>query len=240
MENDDGTVMMQNAKLILLRHGESLYNKENLFTGWTDIDLSGKGKEEAKRAGEILVKHALYPDICFTSWLQRSIHTAQLLLSVMHWEHIDAVRNWKLNERHYGAWQKQNKDKVKAEVGEKKFMAIRRGYAAPPPPLSEEDYLLLQKDPKYRRLDPHLLPHSESLEETAKRTLSYFHEVIVPQLNKGKTVLVSAHGNSLRALLMEIEKLSANEIVNVNIPTGQPILYHFDETLRMVKKAYLE
>ena len=232
--------MMQGAKLILLRHGESLYNKENLFTGWTDVDLSEKGKEEAKRAGEILLKHALYPDICFTSWLQRSIHTAQLLLSVMHWEHIDAIRSWKLNERHYGAWQRQNKDKVKAELGEKRFMAVRRGYDTPPPPLSEEDFLLLQKDPKYHRLDPHLLPHSESLKETAKRTLSYFYEVIVPQLDKGKTVLVSAHGNSLRALLMEIEHLGANEIVNVNIPTGRPILYSFDETLRMIKKEYLE
>ncbi|HHO65482.1 MAG TPA: 2,3-diphosphoglycerate-dependent phosphoglycerate mutase [Epsilonproteobacteria bacterium] len=231
---------MQGAKLILLRHGESLYNQENLFTGWTDVDLSPKGKEEAKHAGEILLKHALYPDICFTSWLQRSIHTAQRVLSVLQWEHIDAIRSWKLNERHYGAWQKQNKDKVKAEIGEKRFIAVRRGYDTPPPPLSEDDFLLLQQDPKYHKLDPHLLPHSESLKQTAKRTLSYFYEVIVPQLDKGRTVLVSAHGNSLRALLMEIEHLTANEIVNVTIPTGRPILYSFDETLRMVKKAYLE
>ncbi len=231
---------MQGAKLILLRHGESLYNKENLFTGWTDVDLSEKGKEEAKRAGEILLKHALYPDICFTSWLQRSIHTAQMVLSVLQWEQIDAMRSWKLNERHYGAWQKQNKDRVKAEIGEKRFMAVRRGYDTPPPPLSEDDLLLLQQDPKYHKLDPHLLPHSESLKQTAKRTLSYFYEVIVPRLDAGETVLVSAHGNSLRALLMEIEHLSSEEISHVNIPTGQPILYSFDETLRMVKKAYLE
>lgn len=232
--------MMQGAKLILLRHGESLYNKENLFTGWTDVDLSAKGKEEAKRAGEILLKHALYPDICFTSWLQRSIHTAQLVLSVMQWEQIDAIRSWKLNERHYGAWQKQNKDKVKAELGEKRFMAVRRGYDTPPPPLNSDDFEALLKDPKYRTLEKHLLPHSESLKETAKRTLSYFYDVIVPQLEEGKTVLVSAHGNSLRALLMEIEHLNADEIVNVNIPTGRPILYQFDGTLKMVKKAYLE
>ena len=119
-------------------------------------------------------------------------------------------------------------------------MAVRRGYDTPPPPLSEEGFLLLQQDPKYHGLDPQLLPHSESLKETAKRTLSYFYDVIVPQLDEGKTVLVSAHGNSLRALLMEIEHLSAGEIVNVTIPTGQPILYHFDGTLRMVKKEYLE
>ncbi len=231
---------MQSPKLILLRHGESLYNRENLFTGWTDIDLSGKGREEAKRAGEILLKHALYPDICFTSWLQRSIHTAQLLLSVMQWEQIDAIRSWRLNERHYGAWQRQNKEKIKAETGEKRFMAVRRGYDTPPPPLSKADFEDLLKDPKYRTLERHLLPHSESLKDTAKRTLSYFYEVIVPQLDEGKTILVSAHGNSLRALLMEIEHLNANEIVNVNIPTGRPILYRFDETLRMVEKAYLE
>jgi len=232
--------MMKEAKLILLRHGESLYNKENLFTGWTDVDLSEKGEEEAKYAGEILLKHALYPDICFTSWLQRSIHTTQLLLSVMQWEHIDAIRSWKLNERHYGAWQKQNKDRVKAELGEKRFMAVRRGYNTPPPPLNKDDFILLQKDPKYNTLDPYLLPHSESLKATAKRTLSYFYEVILPQLDEGKTVLVSAHGNSLRALLMEIEHLNTDEIVNVTIPTGRPILYHFDGTLRMVKKEYME
>ena len=231
---------MQGAKLILLRHGESLYNKENLFTGWTDVDLSEKGKAEAKNAGEILLKHALYPDICFTSWLQRSIHTAQLVLSVMQWEQIDAIRSWKLNERHYGAWQKQNKEKIKAEIGEKKFMAVRRGYDTPPPPLSEDAFETLVKDPKYRTVDRHLLPHSESLKTTAKRTLSYFYNVITPQLDAGKTVLVSAHGNSLRALLMDIEHLSSEEIVNVTIPTGQPILYRFDETLRMVKKEYLE
>jgi len=231
---------MQGAKLILLRHGESLYNKENLFTGWTDVDLSEKGKVEAKCAGEILLKYALYPDICFTSWLQRSIHTTQLLLSVMHWEQIDAIRSWRLNERHYGAWQKQNKEKIKAEVGEKRFMAVRRGYDTPPPPLSNDDFEALVKDPKYRTLERDLLPHSESLKATAKRTLSYFYDVIVPQLDMGKTVLVSAHGNSLRALLMEIEHLTANEIVNVTIPTGRPILYSFDETLRMVKKVYLE
>lgn len=231
---------MQGAKLILLRHGESLYNKENLFTGWTDVDLSEKGKEEAKHAGEILLKHALYPDICFTSWLQRSIHTAQIVLSVLQWEHIDARRSWKLNERHYGAWQKQNKDRVKAEVGEQRFIAVRRGYDTPPPPLNEEDFLALRKEPKYRKLDTYLLPRSESLKATAKRTLSYFYEVVVPRLDAGETVLISAHGNSLRALLMEIEHLSAEEISHVNIPTGKPILYAFDETLRMVKKAYLE
>jgi len=231
---------MQGAKLILLRHGESLYNKENLFTGWTDVDLSEKGRAEAEHAGEVLLKHALYPDISFTSWLQRSIHTTQIVLSTMQWEHIDAVRSWKLNERHYGAWQKQNKEKIKAEVGAEKFLAVRRGYDTPPPPLNDEAYEALLKEPKYAALEPLLLPRSESLKMTAKRTLSYFYDVITPQLDAGKTVLISAHGNSLRALLMEIEHLTSEEIVNVSIPTGQPILYRFDETLRMVKKEYLE
>jgi len=231
---------MQGAKLILLRHGESLYNKENLFTGWTDVDLSEKGKEEARHAGEILQRQALYPDICFTSWLQRSIHTAQIVLSVLQWEHIDALRSWKLNERHYGAWQKQNKEKIKTEVGEQRFIAVRRGYDTSPPPLNEGDFLALKKDPKYYKLDAYLLPRSESLKETAKRTLTYFYEMIVPRLDAGETVLVSAHGNSLRALVKELEHLSDEEITHVTIPTGRPILYTFDETLRMVKKAYLE
>jgi len=231
---------MKTAKLILLRHGESLYNKENLFTGWTDVALSEQGKSEAEHAGEILEKHGLYPDICFTSWLKRSIHTTQILLRVLKWEHIDAIRSWKLNERHYGAWQTQNKDKIKKEVGEKVFVSIRRGYDTPPPPLSDTDFERLKNDPKYRSVNPAELPRSESLKDTRKRTLAYFFKMIVPELDKGRTVLVSAHGNSLRSLLMEIEHLTPEQIVKVNIPTGKPILYSLDETYRILKKEYLE
>ncbi len=227
------------AKLILLRHGQSLYNKENLFTGWTDIDLSEEGRAEAKKAGEILMRANLYPDICFTSWLKRAIHTAQIALRAMEWEHIDAIRHWKLNERHYGAWQRHNKDAIKQEVGEERFVAIRRGYDTPPPPLPDGDPRLPQNDPKYKNIDPALLPRSESLKDTRKRTLNYFAERIAPELARDKTVLISAHGNSLRALVMAIEKLTPEEIVKVEIPTGQPILYTFDETLHLLQKRVI-
>ena len=228
------------GKLILLRHGQSLYNKENLFTGWTDIDLSEEGRAEAQRAGEILMHADLYPDICFTSWLKRAIHTAQIALKTMEWEHIDCIKSWKLNERHYGAWQRHNKDAIKQEVGEERFVAIRRGYDTPPPPLPDGDPRLPQNDPKYKNIDPALLPRSESLKDTRKRTLNYFAERIAPELARDKTLLVSAHGNSLRALVMAIENLTPEEIVKVEIPTGQPILYTFDETLHLLQKRIIE
>jgi 2,3-bisphosphoglycerate-dependent phosphoglycerate mutase len=224
------------GKLILLRHGESLYNEENLFTGWTDIDLSEKGREEARRAGEILLRNDLFPDICFASWLRRAIHTAQLALREMAWEHIDCIKSWKLNERHYGAWQSHNKEAVRKEVGEEKFLAVRRGYTEKPPPLQDGDPRLADNDPKYRTLDPSLLPRSESLKDTGKRTLNYFAERIAPELARDRTVLLSAHGNSLRSLVMSIERLTPVEIVKVEIPTGTPIVYHFDETLHLLKK----
>ncbi len=227
------------GRLILLRHGQSLYNKRNIFTGWTDVDLSEEGIAEAKRAGQILKESGLYPELCFTSWLKRAIHTAQLALREMDWEQIDCVKSWKLNERHYGAWQQRNKDEVKAEVGEEAFVAVRRGYATPPPPLPDGDPRLPEKDPKFRLIDPQELPRSESLKDTRQRTLNYFYEAIAPELARDKTVLVSAHGNSLRALTMAIENLSPEAIVKVEIPTGIPILYRFDETLQMQEKKVL-
>ncbi len=224
-------------KLILLRHGQSIYNAKNLFTGWTDIDLSVQGRSEAKDAGKILLENGIYPDICFTSWLKRAIHTTQIALQTMAWEHIDCIKSWRLNERHYGAWQQRDKKEVEAEVGHKKFKAIRRGYALSPPPLQEGDIRVVQKDAKYKHIDPTLLPRAESLKETKIRTLGYYHDTIVPQLLLGKTVLVSAHGNSLRALVMEIEGLSANEIVHLEIPTGKPMMYTFDESMNVVDKS---
>ena len=225
------------ARLILLRHGESLYNKENLFTGWTDVELSEHGKEEAKEAAALLKNRQLYPDICFTSWLKRAIHTAQIVLSEMEWEQIDTIKSWKLNERHYGAWQQRNKEEVEAEVGETHFLAVRRGYDTPPPQLDEEDPRSARFDLKYHDLDPSLLPRSESLKDTKKRALNYYYGEIIPKLAQGKTVLVSAHGNSLRALVMEIEKLGVDEIVKLEIPTGKPIVYDCDEMLKM-KRVY--
>ncbi len=231
---------MKMARLVLLRHGESLYNKENLFTGWTDIDLSEKGVVEAQIAGRTLYKNDIFPDISFTSWLKRAIHTEQIVLKQMNWEHIDSIKSWKLNERHYGAWQQHNKDSIRLEVGEEKFVAVRRGYDTPPPPLPDNDPRLPEKDPKYIGIDPSQLPRSESLKDTRKRTLNFFVESIAPELARGKTVLVSAHGNSLRALVMAIEKLSQTEILKVEIPTGKPILYYFDETMHLLGKKFLK
>ncbi len=227
------------AKLILLRHGQSLYNAQNIFTGWTDIDLSSQGKEEAKAAGEILYQHQLYPDICFTSWLKRAIHTTQIVLETMAWEHIDCLKSWRLNERHYGAWQERNKKEVEEEVGHEKFIAVRRGYTASPPPLKKGDTRAVENDLKYHDIDSVLLPRCESLKETKARTLIYYHDSIVAQLILGKTVLVSAHGNSLRSLVMEIENIGEKEIVEVEIPTGKPILYKFDAQMKMVEKSLL-
>lgn len=224
------------ATLILVRHGQSIYNKENLFTGWTDIDLSTQGRREASHAAEILKQQRLYPDICFTSWLKRAIHTAQIILKEMAWEQIDCMKSWKLNERHYGAWQQRNKEEVKQEVGEKVFLRIRRGYETPPPPLEASDPRAAAFDPKYKNIDPALLPKHESLKDTHVRVKAYYSQTLLPELAKGKTVLVSAHGNSLRALVMEIEGLGKDAIVNVEIPTGVPIVYGYDHTMKMVAK----
>ncbi len=227
---------MAYATLILLRHGESVYNKENLFTGWTDVALSEKGRAEAVHAGEALKAKGLYPDICFTSWLKRAIHTAQIALEQMKWEHIDAYRSWRLNERHYGAWQQRNKDAVRQEVGDAHFLSVRRGYDTPPPPLDDVAYEALKHDPKYRSIDASLLPRSESLADTRKRTAIYVKEAIMPQLHLGKTVLVSAHGNSLRAMVMMLEQLSPEEIVKREIATAKPLLYLFDQSMNLIEK----
>jgi len=224
------------ATLILLRHGQSLYNEKNLFTGWTDVELSEQGRWEAKEAALLLKEQNLYPDICFSSWLKRAIHTMQIVLAEMEWEQVDTIKSWKLNERHYGAWQQQKKEEIEKKVGKEHFLAVRRGYDTPPPPLEANDPRAVLFDPKYNTLDPNLLPRSESLRDTRKRTLNYYYEAIVSQLAAGKSVLVSAHGNSLRSLVMGIEGLTSEEIVTLEIPTGKPLIYRFDETLQLREK----
>jgi 2,3-bisphosphoglycerate-dependent phosphoglycerate mutase len=226
-------------KLILLRHGQSLYNKENLFTGWTDVELSEEGKKEAVNAGKKLREAGLYPDICFTSWLKRAIHTAQLSLQTMEWEHIDCIKSWKLNERNYGAWQQRDKDAVEKEAGKEKFLAVRRGFSTPPPPLNAADERAPKFDKKYQNIDANLLPLSESLEDTKKRVMPYFFEEIVPQILDKKTVLVSAHGNSLRALVMHLDNISEDAIGELEIATGVLIVYEFDDTMQVVNKTFL-
>ncbi len=228
------------GKLILLRHGESEYNKKNLFTGWTDVNLTSQGKMEAEHAGKLLQKNSIYPNVCFTSWLKRAIDTAQILLKTISWEHIDCIKSWKLNERHYGAWQQRDKDEVKKEVGDRVFISIRRGYEASPPPLLDNDLRLARNDSKYTALDDRVLPRAESLKDTHLRTVNYFYEHIVPKLITEQTVLVSAHGNSLRALVMEIEHLTAKEISKVEISTAKPIIYSFDNIMKMKDKLILQ
>jgi 2,3-bisphosphoglycerate-dependent phosphoglycerate mutase len=235
-----GDSAVPRGELILLRHGQSRYNLENLFTGWTDVELSDRGVEEAKRAGRLLAEAKLYPDRCYTSWLRRAIHTAQWALREMGWEQIEVCRDWRLNERHYGAWQGRNKEAVKAEVGEERFVQIRRGYEVPPPALERDDPRHPRFDPKYRTLDPALLPATESLADTRRRTLACFHERIAPELVRGRTVLVSAHGNSLRSLVMAIEGISPEAITGVEIPTGELICYTFDGTLERIDKRIIK
>lgn len=227
------------SKLILIRHGQSVYNQRNIFTGWTDVELSEKGKKEAKEAGELLRENLLYPDICFTSWLKRAIHTTQIVLNTLEWEHIDVCKSWKLNERHYGAWQGKNKDEIKKEVGEEVFLSIRRGYDTPPPPLESDDKRSALFDKKYKDIDPKILPRSESLKDTKKRTVNYYFEKIIPYLTQNKTVLVSAHGNSLRSLVMQIENIDKKDIVKYEIPTGEIIVYDFDDIMQLTDKTIL-
>ena len=227
-------------KLILMRHGESIYNQKNLFTGWTDVALSKKGEQEAKEAGELLKKNGIYPDICFTSWLKRAIHTAQIALEELEWEHIDVIRSYKLNERHYGAWQGEDKTKVLQEYGEEKFVAVRRGYDVPPPPLEENDKRVVWKEKKYANISHKLLPLHESLKDTKKRAVNYFKEHIVKELQTDKTVLISAHGNSLRSLVMYLDRLTQEEIVKLEIPTGEIIVYTFDEDFNIKKREILK
>ena len=231
---------MSKTRLVLVRHGQSTYNQKNIFTGWTDVDLSQQGREEAKKAGALLKKNGIYPDICFTSWLKRAIHTAQIALNELEWEHIDILKSYKLNERHYGDWQGRDKDEVQKEVGEEKFLAVRRGFNVAPPPLDENDKRCVWNDTKYANIDKKLLPLHESLKETKKRVLEYYKEQIVLQLQKEKTVLISAHGNSLRALVMELERMTSKEIAKFEIPTGEIIVYDFDSEMNVIEKNILK
>lgn len=227
-------------RLILLRHGQSVFNKDNLFTGWTDVSLSEQGKQEAAHAGKLLLKNNILPDICFTSWLKRAIDTTNIALKEMDWEHIDIIKSWKLNERHYGAWQQQNKAQIQKQVGDEFFLSVRRGYDTPPPALSNNDERLPKNDSKYKNIDPSLLPLSESLQDTKKRTIEYFFEKITSELAKNKTVLVSAHGNSLRSLVMYFDKLTEDEITKVEIATGVITVYELSEDMGVIKKSILK
>ena len=226
-------------KLVLLRHGESEWNKLNLFTGWTDVELSDKGKEEAAQAGVTLKAEGYDFDICFTSYLKRAIHTLQLALDSMDRAWLPVVKSWKLNERHYGALQGLNKAETAEKYGEEQVKIWRRSFDVKPPALEPDDERNAAKQAAYRDVDPALLPAHESLETTIERVVPYFEETIKPAMAAGKRVLIAAHGNSLRALVKYFDNISSDEIIGVNIPTGVPLVYEFDENFRAVKHYYL-
>ncbi|MFH1875230.1 MAG: 2,3-diphosphoglycerate-dependent phosphoglycerate mutase [Pseudomonadota bacterium] len=226
-------------KVVLLRHGESIWNKENRFTGWTDVDLSDKGIEEAKKAGELLLKEGYIFDVAFTSVLKRAIRTLWLVQDKMDLMWIPVIRSWRLNERHYGALQGLNKSEMAKKFGEDQVLIWRRSYDIPPPALEESDERYPGKDPRYHDLDEHHLPLTECLKDTVARFLPYWNDTIVPQIKAGKKVLIAAHGNSLRALVKHLDDVSEKDIVSLNIPTGMPLVYELDEHLKPTNRYYL-
>ena len=226
-------------KLVLLRHGESEWNKLNLFTGWTDVDLTEKGREEAREAGRLLKQSGFDFDICYTSYLKRAIHTLNLALEQMDREWLPVYKTWLLNERHYGALQGLDKAETARRYGEEQVKIWRRSFDVPPPPLPADDERRPQHQPHYRNEDKSLLPLAESLKDTIARVVPYYKDVIVPQMVSGKRVLIAAHGNSLRALVKHFENLTEDEIMDVNIPTGVPLVYTLDSQLVITGKEYL-
>ena len=215
--------------LILLRHGESQWNEKNLFTGWVDVDLTDKGRAEAVRGGKLLVEQGVLPDVLYTSLLRRAITTANLALDAAdrHW--IPVHRDWRLNERHYGALQGLDKAETLAKYGQEQFMSWRRSYDTPPPPIEQGSTYSQDSDPRYAGIDA---PLTECLADVVKRFVPYFEQTIVPDLEAGKTVLIVAHGNSLRALVKYLDGMSDDEITGLNIPTGIPLKYELDENLK--------
>ncbi len=227
---------MSNYELILLRHGESEWNAKNLFTGWVDVRLSAAGEAEAARGGKLLVERNLLPDVVHTSLLRRAIHTSQLALDACdrHW--IPVRRSWRLNERHYGALQGKDKKETLAKYGEEQFKLWRRSYDVPPPPIDANDTYSQANDARYADLGADL-PATECLKDVVTRMMPYWQESIIPDLKSGKRVLVTAHGNSLRALVMHLDGILQSDIAELNIPTGIPLLYKLDADFKPVKKG---
>ncbi|MDR1729840.1 MAG: 2,3-diphosphoglycerate-dependent phosphoglycerate mutase [Prevotellaceae bacterium] len=226
-------------KLILVRHGESIWNLENRFTGWTDVDLSEKGIEEARKAGQSLKKSGIRFQVSYTSVLRRAIATHFYLASEADLLWIPNTQSWRLNERHYGALQGLNKAETAEKYGNEQVKIWRRSFDTPPPLLDEKDARHPRFEEKYHQLDPAILPLSESLKQTIDRVLPFWEDTIVPSLKDEKTVLVTAHGNSLRALTKHLEKISDQDIVNLEIPTGTPQIYELDQDLNPLKHYYL-
>ena len=226
-------------KLVLLRHGESTWNKENRFTGWTDVDLSERGREEAKRAGETLKAEGYVFDLAYTSVLKRAIRTLWMTLDELDLMWIPVTKAWQLNERHYGALQGLNKAETAAQFGDEQVLVWRRSYDVPPPVLTEDDPRFPGKDPRYASLTKDELPLTESLKETVARVVPYWHKHIVPDIKAGRRIVIAAHGNSLRALVKYLDDMSEEAIIKLNIPTGVPLVYELDESLKPIQHYYL-
>lgn len=226
-------------KLVLVRHGESIWNKENKFTGWTDVDLSEKGKEEAKKGGQTLKKEGYIFDVAYTSVLKRAIRTLWSVLDEMDLMWIPVHRSWRLNERHYGALQGLNKTEIANKYGDDKFMQWRRSYDIPPPALEKNDPRFPGNDPRYKELKPNELPLTECLKDTVARFMPLWNETLAPAIKSGKKVIIAAHGNSLRALVKYLDNMSEADIVKLNIPTGIPLVYELDDNLKPIKHYYL-
>lgn len=225
--------------VVLLRHGESVWNKENLFTGWTDVDLSEKGIEEAHTAGKLMKDAGLTFDLAYTSVLKRAIRTLWLALDEMDLMWIPVINNWRLNERHYGALQGLNKAETAAKYGDEKVLIWRRSYDIQPPVLEKSDPRYPGHDPRYKDLTDDELPVTECLKDTVARFVPYWLNVIAPSIKAGKKVIIAAHGNSLRSLVKYLDNISEEEIVGLNIPTGVPLVYELDENLKPIRHYYL-
>ena len=226
-------------KLVLLRHGESVWNSENRFTGWTDVDLSDKGIKEAAKAGRVLREQGYVFDLAFTSVLKRAVRTLWIALDELDLMWIPVKNSWRLNERHYGALQGLNKSETARKYGEDQVLIWRRSYDIPPPALDKKDERYPGHDPRYADLKPDQIPLSESLKDTYRRCLPYWHTSIAPAVKSGKRVIISAHGNSLRALVKYLDNVSNQDIVGLNIPTGIPLVYELDSNLKKLKSYYL-
>jgi 2,3-bisphosphoglycerate-dependent phosphoglycerate mutase len=226
-------------KIVLIRHGESVWNKENLFTGWTDVDLSEKGKVEARQAGITLKKEGYNFDLVFTSVLKRAIGTAWSVMDEMDLMWLPVVNDWRLNERHYGALQGLNKAQTAEKYGDQQVKIWRRSYDVPPPALTVDDPRYPGSDPRYKNLTQAQLPLTECLKDTVDRVLPFWHDSVVPAIRSGRQILIAAHGNSLRALVKYLQGIPDDEIVELNIPTGVPLVQELDENLKSVRHYYL-
>jgi 2,3-bisphosphoglycerate-dependent phosphoglycerate mutase len=226
-------------KIILLRHGESVWNKENRFTGWTDVGLTDKGVDEAGLAGELMREAGFVFDLAHTSVLKRAIKTLWLALERMDLMWIPVQHSWRLNERHYGALQGLNKAETAAKFGDEQVLTWRRSYDIPPPALTQDDERYPGNDPRYRGLAPNQVPLTECLKDTVARVLPYWNQAIAPDIRAGKRVLIAAHGNSIRALVKYLDKVSDKDIVGLNIPTGVPLVYELDDALKPLRHYYL-